>query len=777
MLNALTESAVRLCAADMGLIFQQDGDVLRLVANLGISGEAERYRLERPVPVGRGSATARALLEGRAIRIADVLADPEYRSTRAQELAGYRSTLTVPLLLDETTIGIFSLARREPNPFTDKQVDLVTTFADQAVIAIENARLFNETKEALEQQSASAEILSVISNSVADAKPVFSKILASCKHLFGGDELDVLLVDEQGRLNIAAYIGDYHDVVAATFPAPVERTPAGRAIRERRVMHWPDLVDGEDVPGVLRKMAKLIGYRSMVFAPMLWEGRGIGAIGVARSTGPFKPKELSMLQTFADQAVIAIQNARLFNETLEALEQQKASAEILSVISKSVSDTAPVFERILDSCERLFATDQVAICLVHDDAMVHARAVRGSAIRNMMSVLPQPVDQTATGRSFREQRVIHILDAAALPDLPQTIRDAVGRIGNYSCVFAPMLWHQRGIGSICVMRQPPSPFTVKEIALLTTFADQAVIAIQNARLFDEVQKRTRELSASLDELRTTQDRLIQTEKLASLGQLTAGIAHEIKNPLNFVNNFSSLSAELVDELDETLTPLSFDQKTRDEIGELTKMLKSNLEKVVQHGKRADSIVKNMLLHSRQGSGEHRPVEINALVDESLNLAYHGARAEKQGFNITLERSFDPAAGEVDLFPQEITRVLLNLISNGFYAATKRKAEANGGDYEPTLAATTKNLGDRVEIRIRDNGAGIPPGVKEKMFNPFFTTKPAGEGTGLGLSISHDIIVKQHGGSIEVDTQPGEFTEFRIVLPRGAATVAKSGERP
>jgi signal transduction histidine kinase len=197
---------------------------------------------------------------------------------------------------------------------------------------------------------------------------------------------------------------------------------------------------------------------------------------------------------------------------------------------------------------------------------------------------------------------------------------------------------------------------------------------------------------------------------------------------------------------------------------------------VQHGKRADAIVKNMLLHSRQGSGEHRPIDINALVEESLNLAYHGARAEKQGFNITLEKSFDPAAGEVDLFPQEITRVLLNLISNGFYATTKRKTEGNGGDYEPILAASTKSLGDRVEIRIRDNGTGIPPEVKEKMFNPFFTTKPAGEGTGLGLSISHDIIVKQHGGSIEVDTQPGEFTEFRIVLPRGAATVAKSGER-
>ena len=311
---------------------------------------------------------------------------------------------------------------------------------------------------------------------------------------------------------------------------------------------------------------------------------------------------------------------------------------------------------------------------------------------------------------------------------------------------------------------------------MTTFADQAAIAIENVRLFESVEARTRELAKSLEDLRTAQDRLVQTEKLASLGQLTAGIAHEIKNPLNFVNNFSAISVELIDELREALAGANLDNKLRAQISEIADMLQGNLDKVVQHGKRADSIVKNMLLHSRQGSQEHRPVDVNALVEESLNLAYHGARAERQGFNITLERSLDPTAGEVDVFPQEITRVLLNLISNGFYAATKRKAEANGGNYEPTLAAATKNLGDRVEIRIRDNGTGIPPEVKVKMFNPFFTTKPVGEGTGLGLSISHDIIVKQHGGSIEVDTQPGEFTEFRIVLPRGAATIAKSEER-
>src|SRR6202011_2272668 len=263
-----------------------------------------------------------------------------------------------------------------------------------------------------------------------------------------------------------------------------------------------------------------------------------------------------------------------------------------------------------------------------------------------------------------------------------TFVEAQRRGGFRTVLGVPMLREGAPIGVLALARRGGRSFTEQQIALVKIFADQAAIAIENVRLFESVEARTRELTKSLEDLRTAQDRLVQTEKLASLGQLTAGIAHEIKNPLNVVNNFSAVSVELIDELREALGGAHLNSKLRAEISEIADTLQGNLDKVVQHGKRADAIVKNMLLHSRQGSREHRPGDVNALVDESLNLAYHGARAEKQGFNITLERSFDPMAGEVDLFPQEITRVLLNLIANGFYAATKRKAETNGGNYNP-----------------------------------------------------------------------------------------------
>ena len=258
--------------------------------------------------------------------------------------------------------------------------------------------------------------------------------------------------------------------------------------------------------------------------------------------------------------------------------------------------------------------------------------------------------------------------------------------------------------------------------------------------------------------------------------MTPGIAHEIKNPLNFVNNFAGLSVELLDELKETAAPAisSLDDEKRAEIDETIEMLTGNLEKIGEHGRRADNIVKSMLEHSRGSSGERRSVDLNGLIEEALNLAYHGARAQDQSFNITLERDYAKALPPIELAPQDITRVCLNLFTNGFYATAKRQSEGRDSDFKPTLKVSTRDLGDAIEIRVHDNGTGIVPEIKDKLFQPFFTTKPTGEGTGLGLSISYDIVTQQHGGTIEVDSRVGEFTEFTVRLPRVyRATIAEA----
>jgi two-component system NtrC family sensor kinase len=779
VLDTLVESAARVCEADSGIIRRREGDTYPLVATFGFTEEQrDQFARYRTKP-DRSSVFGRAILEERTIHVPDLLADPDLDPRRRQDFAGFlniRSGLGVPLTREGAIVGVFTLQRRDSRPFTDKQIELVETFANQAVIAIENTRLLSELRESLQQQTATSDVLKVISSSLTDLKPVFDTIGQRAEKLCDA-EISVISMVDDDRIHLVSIHGITEEGVEAVrrfYPMRLDgETLTARAIRSASVCHVPDVLSDPHYQS--KEAARASGFRGSLAVPMVREGKVIGAIFVARKRASlFTDAQVHLLKTFADQAVIAIENVRLFNETKEALARQTATADVLKVISRSTFDLPTVLQTLIESAARLCDADKGNITREKDGIFFRAAESYGYSREFVEHVKGMPIEPdrgSATGRALLEKRVIHISDVKTDPEY--TLIEGQ-RLGDYRTVLAvPMLRESVPLGVLTLTRSDVRPFTDKQIELVTTFADQAAIAIENVRLFESVEARTRELAKSLEDLRATQDRLVQTQKLASLGQLTAGIAHEIKNPLNFVNNFSGLSAELIDELQDALTGLPIDQKARAEITELTDTLRGNLDKVLQHGKRADAIVKNMLLHSREGSGEHRVVDINALVEESLNLAYHGARAEKQGFNITMERSLDPAAGQADVFPQDITRVLLNLISNGFYAATKRKVEADGDGYgyEPTLVASTRSLGDHVEIQVRDNGTGIPPEVKEKMFNPFFTTKPAGEGTGLGLSICHDIIVKQHGGSIEVETQPGEFTEIKVILPRVAALIS------
>jgi two-component system, NtrC family, sensor kinase len=729
------------------------------------------------IRVGGRNLPGTVVAENRQIHIPDLdHLDPamsDFPGLPHARAGGARTVAGTPLRREGKAIGALIIFRDRLMPFSDDELVLQQSFADQAVIAIQNARLFNQTQEALERQTATADILKVIASSPSDVRPVFEAIAARAKSLVGGFSATVFRFID-GIAHLEAFTPtspEADDILRSTFPRPARDFAPFRMTHAGEVMQ---ILDTEALTDEILDISRARGFRSMVFAPLMNKGMSIGFIAVTRiQPGAFTDHHVQLLRTFADQAVIAIENARLFDEVQakthdleESLQQQTATADALNVISRAGFDLDAVMDTLAKSARELCAAELASLFLREEETLVcRGIASLDPAYREVLrKALPIPLDeQTPMGRAVLTGKIANIGNFEQNPHT--RLLTFQQELGFKAFLAVPLLREQRGVGVFILTRFEMGKFKPRQVELVQTFADQAVIAIENVRLFDEVQSRTRELSQSLEDLRAAQDRLVQTEKLASLGQLTAGIAHEIKNPLNFVNNFSALSVELADELNDVLKQSELAEKVRQEVDELTEMLKSNLEKVVQHGKRADSIIKNMLLHSREGSGERQTTDINALVGESLNLAYHGARAEKAGFNVTLRQDLDPDAGALDVYPQEMTRALLNLISNGFYAATRRKADANDGAFEPMLSAATRNLGKTVEIRIRDNGTGIPPEVGEKIFNPFFTTKPTGEGTGLGLSMTHDIIVKQHGGRIDVETGLGEFTEFIITLPR------------
>jgi len=785
VLNTLVRSAVSLCGASGGMIYLKDGDAFYGRAFAGYGEQFLRYLESNPQLPGRRSVGARVLLTGEVQNIPDLQADLEY-DRHLLATTQHRAVLGVPLLRDQTIVGAIVVGRQTPEEFTQREIELVQTFADQAVIAIENTRLFDQVQaqtrdleESLTQQTATADVLKAISRSAFDLDTVLETLIATALRLCDATYGEIFRRHGDfyryaaSRMDVdPAYL--HHERAAEI--AAGRGTLVGRVALENRAV---EIVDAWNDPEYAEKEEARVGnVRAMLGVPLMRDGEMIGAFALARAEPiPFSQRQVDLVATFADQAVIAIENVRLFDQVQaktrdleESLQQQTATADVLKVISRSAFDLQAVFDTLIASAVELSGSHSGAIC-VRDGEIFRYRSSSGpgasSELHNYLVEHPaNPGRGSIVGRVVLSQQIEQIPDVRE--DLEYSV--PINTHGNpaRALVGVPLLGKDRVEGAVVLTRLEPGAFPKRQIEILQTFADQAVIAIENARLFDEVQTRTQELAASLDDLRKAQDRLIQSEKLASLGQLTAGIAHEIKNPLNFVNNYSALSRELVGELAEAIKGGAVNEAAHGEADELIGAIGGNLDKIVQHGKRADSIVKNMLLHSREGSGERSTTNVNAMVEEALNLAYHGARAEKPGFNVRIVKSLDPNAGAAEVYGQEMTRVLLNVISNGFYATSKRKQGAADGAYEPTISASTRDLGPKVEIAIRDNGTGISDEVKAKMFNPFFTTKPAGEGTGLGLSLSHDIVVKQHGGAIEVSTEPNAFTEFSIVLPRGAA---------
>ncbi|HTV88593.1 MAG TPA: GAF domain-containing protein [Stellaceae bacterium] len=726
VLRTVVSSALRLCRGEYGVIFRNEGGEYRFAAGCGNRPEYEESERRAVIRPGRGTIIGRAALEGRAVQIGDALNDPEYEGRDDARINGHRAMLGVPLWREGQVIGAFGLARARVEPFNDKEVALVTTFADQAAIAIENARLLGELRESLEQQQAMAEVLGVINANPGDLQPVFDAMLDKALGLCGA-AFGVLWTYDGERAHASALRG-----VSAEFAAFLTASPLrigaenahGRLLRGEPFIHIADVakdVGYRSRDPTRRALVELGGGRTLLAVPLAKDGIFLGDFVIYRQeVRPFSDKQIVLLQNFAAQAVIAMENARLLDE----IRQRQAE---LRVTFDNMGDGVAMFDADL----RLAAWN-----------------------RNFQTLLDLP-DEFVAGRPSLAGCADYLAARGEYgsPELAADIargREAPDRQNRFE--------RSRPDGQVLEVRRDPVPGG----GFVLMYADvterkRAEAAIRDAR--DAAEKALAELSA-------TQQQLVQQQKMAALGQLTAGIAHEIKNPLNFVNNFAGLSNELLAELKEAAAPAlaALDDDRRADIDETIEMLSGNLDKIAEHGRRADGIVKSMLEHSRGGSGERRRVDLNSLIDDALNLAYHGARAQDQNFNITLERNLDPALAPIELAPQEITRVFLNLFSNGFYAASK-KARTAASVFRPMLRVATRDVGFSVEIRVRDNGGGIAPEIRDKLFQPFVTTKPTGEGTGLGLSISYDIVTQQHGGTIEVASEVGEFTEFIVRLPR------------
>ena len=730
VLDTLVESAARLCEAERAIMFRRDGWLYWSAAYYGYSREFRGYHESHPISPGRGTAVGRTALEGKTVNIPDVLADPEYTFLEAQKLGQYRANLAVPLLREGKPIGAFSLTRREPLPFNAKQIELVETFADQAVIAIENVRLFDEVRartrdlsEALEQQTATSEVLKAISSSPGELKPVFQAMLENATRICEASFGNLLLYEGDAFKRVAL-----HNAPQA-WAADVERDPVVprsvdvlyRIADTKQIVHVADFaMENPDAP-----IVRFAGARTVLVVPMLQDTDLIGAIGIYRQeVRPFTEKQVELVSNFAAQAVIAIENTRLLSELRESLQQQTATAEVLKTISRTAFDLQRVLQTLLENAAHICGAKH-GIIFRYDGESCRAAAAYNAPPGTLELWQRHPLRagrSTTVGRALLERRPVQIPDVQADPeyDFPEAQKLS----GFRTVMVVPLLRDGLPLGAIGLWKTAVAPFTDKQIELLTTFADQAVIAIENVRLFDEIQDKSHQLA----------------EASQHKSQFLANMSHELRTPLNAIIGVSEMLREDAEALKQDTEPL---------------------DRVLGAGRHLLALINDLLDLSKIEAGRMElalsPFAVEPLINDVVKTIE--PLAAKNGNQVAVQ--CDGEIGTMHADQMRLRQALLNLMSNankfterGTITIDARHRQENGGDW--------------ITLAVTDTGIGMTPEQMGKLFQEFSqassSTASKYGGTGLGLVISRRFC-QMMGGDITVESEVGRGSTFTIRLPR------------